>query len=117
MAAFAAEHFLPAEGCDVDLVPRQVVGEHRAGCVGEGEPLAVVRDPVAVRHAHAAGGAVPGEENVVRPADMCQVGKLAAVGADDGRIELTLLRRLGDPTFAEAYPTERREVPDRKSAG
>src|SRR3546814_1478128 len=91
--------------CSSDLV----VGEHRAGCVGEGESLAVVRDPVAVRHAHAAGGPVPGEENVVRPVDLRQIGKLAVVGADDGGIELELLRRIGDPTFAEAFPSERRD--------
>ena len=52
-AAFAAEHLLPAVGGDIELVPRQVVGEDRAGRVGEAQPFAIVGDPVAVRHANA----------------------------------------------------------------
>ena len=32
--ALAAEHLLPTEGGDIDSVPRQVIGEHRAGRVG-----------------------------------------------------------------------------------
>src|SRR3546814_19932736 len=35
VTALAAEHFLPAEGRNVDLVPRQVISEHRAGRIGE----------------------------------------------------------------------------------
>ncbi|MBU2168351.1 MAG: SOS response-associated peptidase family protein, partial [Alphaproteobacteria bacterium] len=91
VSTLAAEHFLPAESRDVDLVPWQVVSEHGAGRVGEGQAFADVGDPVAVRNAHAAGGAVPGEQHVVRPVDGAQVGELAVVGADDGRVELQLL--------------------------
>eukprot|EP01136_Pigoraptor_vietnamica_P033668 Opistho-1_new@96758 len=108
VAAFTAEYFLPAEGRDVDLVPRQVVSEHRAGRVGEAQAPAVGGDPVAVRNADAARRAVPGEKHVVRPVDLAEVGKLAVIGADDGRIELELLRGVGDPALAEALPSERR---------
>src|SRR3546814_3968776 len=41
--------------------------------------------------------------------DVCSSDLLAVVGADDGGIELELLRRIGDPTFAEAFPSERRD--------
>src|SRR5690606_16836103 len=81
--AFAAEHLLPREGRDIDLVPGNVVGEHRAGRVGETEAFAVVRNPVAVRHAHAGGGTIPGEQHVVRPVDLAQIRNLAIVGAQD----------------------------------
>ena len=53
VAALAAEHLLPGEGRDIDLVPRNVVSEDAAGRVGEAQALAVSRDPVAVRHANA----------------------------------------------------------------
>ena len=33
---------------------------------------------------------------------------MAVVGADDGRVELKLLRGVGDPALAEALPSERR---------
>src|SRR3546814_9701009 len=58
VTALAAEHFLPAEGRNVDLVPRQVISEHRAGRIGEAKAGAVVGDPVAIGDANAAGGAV-----------------------------------------------------------
>ena len=35
MAALAAQHLLPGEGRDVDLGPVDVIGEYRAGRVGE----------------------------------------------------------------------------------
>lgn len=107
MRTLAAQHLLPREGRDIDLVPRQVIGEHRAGRVGEGQALAVVGDPVAVGHAHARGGAVPGEEDVVRPVDRIQVRDLAVIGAQDGGIELQLLDRVGHPALTEAFPGER----------
>src|SRR3546814_6209402 len=62
----------------------------------------------AVRHAHAAGGAVPGEEDVVRPVDLAQIRKLTVIGADHRGVELGLLGGIGDPTFTEALPSERR---------
>ena len=111
MPAFAAQRLLPAEGRDIDLVPVDVVGEHRAGRVGEAQALAVVRNPVAVGNAHARGGAVPGEQHVVRPVDLAEVGKLAVIGADDGRVELQLLDRIGHPAFAEALPGEAGDRP------
>src|SRR3546814_14256452 len=59
--------------------------------------------------ANAAGGAVPGEQDVVRPVDLGQVGKLAVIGAEDRRVELELLGGIGDPAFAEALPRQRRD--------
>ncbi len=104
--ALAAEHLLPRESGDIDLVPRQIVGEHRAGRVGEAEAGAVVRDPRAVGHAYAAGGAVPGKQHVMAPVDIGEIGQLAIVGADDVRVELQLLDRVGDPALAEAFPRD-----------
>ncbi|MCY1171992.1 hypothetical protein D9M73_121180 [compost metagenome] len=105
--AFAAQHFLPGEGGDVDLGPVNVIREHRAGRVGEAEAFARVGDPVGIGHAHARGGAVPGEQNVVRPVDRVQIGQLAVIGAQHGGIDLELLDRVGHPAFAEAFPGER----------
>ena len=78
--ALAAQHLLPGPGDDIELVPRQVHGEHGRGRVADRQALAVVGDPVAVRHPHARGRAVPGEDDVVRPVDRAEVGELA-VGA------------------------------------
>src|SRR3546814_16430757 len=39
---------------------------------------------------------------------LCQVGKLAVIGAEDRRVELELLGGIGDPAFAEALPRQRR---------
>ncbi len=71
--AFAAEHLLPGEGRDIDLFPRQMIGEHSARCVGEGQAFAVVRDPVAIGHANPRSRSVPGEQDVVRPVDLVEV--------------------------------------------
>ncbi len=106
MRAFAAEHFLPAEGRDVDLVPWQVIGEHRARRVGKAQSRAVFGDPVAIGHAHAARRAVPGEQYVIRPVDCRQIGQIAIIGTDHCGIDPELLHRVGHPAFAEAFPGE-----------
>src|SRR3546814_3558499 len=54
--ALAPQHLLPREGGDIDLVPRQVVGEHRAGRIGEAQSFAVGGDPFAIGDARAGGG-------------------------------------------------------------
>uniref|UniRef100_A0A0N4ZM82 LigA n=1 Tax=Parastrongyloides trichosuri TaxID=131310 RepID=A0A0N4ZM82_PARTI len=56
-ARLAAQRLLEAEGGHIQLVPRQVHRERRRGRVADGQPLAVVGDPVGVRHAHARGPA------------------------------------------------------------
>jgi hypothetical protein len=104
MAALAAQNLLPREGRDVDLGPVDVIGEHGAGGVGEGQALAVGRDPFGVGNAHAAGGAVPGEQNVARPVDLVQIGELTIIGADHRGVQLELLHHIGDPAFAKAFP-------------
>src|SRR3546814_17383713 len=40
---------------------------------------------------------------------LCQVGKLALIGAEDRRVELELLGGIGDPASAEALPRPRRD--------
>ena len=68
-------------------------------------PFAVGGDPVAVRHAHAGGGAVPGEHHVGGEIDLRQIGQLAVRRLEDGDVlELELLLDVGDPAFAEAFP-------------
>ena len=44
--------------------------EGRRGGVADGQALAVGGDPVAIRHAHARGGAVPGEDHVAVEIDL-----------------------------------------------
>src|SRR3546814_7097920 len=65
------------------------------------------------------GGAVPGEQHVIRPIDAVEIGNPAVIGAQHVRFELQLLDRVGDPTFTEAFPRQRgdaaRAQQDRKS--
>ena len=106
MAALATERLLPGEGGDIDLVPVDVLGERARGSIGEGQTFAVGGNPVAIGDADAARGSVPGEQNVGRPVDLAQIGKLAIVGPKDGRVQFELLDRVGDPSFAEAFPSQ-----------
>jgi hypothetical protein len=73
VTAFAAQHLLPGERGDVDLVPRNVIGEHAAGGVGESQAFAISRDPFAVGNADARSRAVPGEQDVVGPVDLVEI--------------------------------------------
>src|SRR5690606_36165602 len=97
------------EVCYVALVPRHVVSKNRAGCVSKAQTFTVICNPVTVRNANARGGAVLGEQNVVRPIDLSQIGKLAVVCTDDSRIKLQLLGRIGDLTITEAFPSQSRD--------
>ena len=68
-------------------------------------PCAVGGDPVAVRHAHAGGGAVPGEDHVGRKIDLGEIGQFAVRRAQHRDVlQLELLFDVGDPAFAEAFP-------------
>ncbi len=60
----AAQHLLPGERDHIELGPIERLREGGRGRVADGQALAVGGDPVAVRHAHAGGGAVPGEDDV-----------------------------------------------------
>src|SRR3546814_10924159 len=77
VTAFAAKHFLPAIGDDIELVPRHVHREPGRCRVGEYQALAIVADPLAIGNAHARGGAVPGDADVLFLIDAGQVGQLA----------------------------------------
>ena len=102
----AAERLLPAEGADIDLRPVDVLREGRRGRVADGEAGAVGGDPVGVGHAHAAGRAVPGEDDVARRIDPAEVADLAIIGGADFGIELQLLGDVGHPAGAEALPRQ-----------
>ena len=100
---FAAQHLLPGEGDDIQLVPGQVHGEGGRGGVADGQAFAVGGDPVAIGHFHAAGGAVPQKDHVAVPAGL-QLGKLAIGRLAHLGLEFQLLDRVGDPVFAETFP-------------
>ena len=70
-------------------------------------PLRSARDPIAVRHAHAGGRAVPGEHHVAVEIDLDEIGQLA-VRRDQRAdvLELELLDDVGDPVAAERLPGE-----------
>ena len=72
-ARFAAERLLPGEGHDIELRPVELLREGGRGGVGDGQALAVGGDPVAIGHAHAGGGAVPGEDHVMVEIDRAEV--------------------------------------------
>ena len=82
------------------------LGEGRRGRVADGQAGAVGGDPVGVRHADAAGRAVPGEDHVAGRIDAAEVGDLAVVGGADVGVELQLLDDIGHPACAEAFPGE-----------
>ena len=68
--ALAAQHLLPGEGDDIELVEIEVLREGGRGRVADGQALAVGRNEVGVRHAHARGRAVPGEDHVAVEIDL-----------------------------------------------
>ena len=103
--ALAAQRLLPGEGDDIELGPVEPLREGGRGGVADGEACAVGGDPVAVRHAHAGGGAVPGEHHVGGEIDFVQIGQVAIGRLEDGDVlELELLGDVADPAFAEAFP-------------
>ena len=78
------------------------------GGVAEGQAFAVGRNPVGIRHAHARGGAVPGEADIAIPGvNLAKVRQFAIGGGDRLAIgELELLDRIRHPTFTEALPRD-----------
>ncbi len=105
MRALAAQHLLPGEGDDVELGEIEVLREGGRSGVADRQALAAGRDEVGVRHAHARGRAVPGEDHVTVEIDRGKVGKKAIVGGDlAGAGELQLLHDVRDPARTEAFP-------------
>ncbi|KAJ8515355.1 hypothetical protein ON010_g18569 [Phytophthora cinnamomi] len=105
VAALATEHLLPAERAHVDLVPRHLHGECSRRGVIEDQTLAVVRDPVGVGHAHAAGGAVPREQHVVVAIHLREVRDLAERRTELPHVvKLELRGHVLEPLLAERLP-------------
>ena len=69
-------------------------------------PCAVGRDPVAIGHAHARGGAVPREDHVVRPVDRAADRAARRSRPQDVRRQLQFLRDVAGPFAAEAFPRQ-----------
>ena len=64
VGAFAPQHLLPGPGDDIELRPGQIHGEDRGGRIADDQTVMGLRNPFPVGHAHARGGAVPGEDHV-----------------------------------------------------
>ena len=89
------------------LVPRHVLREDGRGGIADRQALAVGRDGDVGGHAHAGGGAVGGEDNVVVEVHLGEVGQLAVVALHVGHVlELELLRDVGVPVAAEALKVD-----------
>ena len=107
MRAFAAEHFLPRERDDIELVPRQWHRKSGRGRIADREPGAIVGNPVPIGQLDARGRAVPHENDVARKIDNVQIGQFA-VGRDELAciINAQYIEDVGDPLGAETLPGE-----------
>ena len=107
MAALAAKPLLEAEGNDIELVPRHLHGEAGRGGITDRQPGTVIRNPVAVRHLDARGGAVPRKHDIMLEIHLRQVGKRAIGRLMAGQvIQLQLGKRVLHPGLAERLPAE-----------
>ncbi len=107
MRAFPAQHFLPGPGDHIQLVPRNVHREDGRGGVADGESGPVRGDPVAVGNPHAGSGSVPGEDDVVRPVHLVQIGELAVIGLEDAQVfQLELVLAVAGPAAAKTLPCQ-----------
>ena len=68
------------------LSQASVLREGGRGRVADRQPFAVGGDPVAVRHAHAGGRAVPGEDDVALEIDLGEIGQLAVGRFEDAHV-------------------------------
>ncbi len=105
MRRFAAQHLLPREGRHIQLVPRQVHRKGRRGGIAERQTRAVSGDRIAIGHAHAGGGAVPCEADVVVIVQRGHVDDLAVFGGVNLRFDFQLFDHIGDPACAEGFPS------------
>ncbi len=107
MRRLPAQHFLPGPGDNIEFFPRQFHREHGGGRIANGEALAVLGDPVTVRHPHAGGRAVPGEDDIAGPVGRGKVGNFAIAGGNHlGIFKLELLDDIRRPTRTEAFPRQ-----------
>ena len=104
----------PSAFCQLK-VPTSIFAQSMS-CAKAAEVASQIERPVrsaaiqsAFGHPHAAGRAVPGEDDVARRIDARQGPQICAIigGADFG-IELELLGDVGDPAGAEALPRQHR---------
>ena len=104
---FAAEHLLPGEGDDVELLPVEVLRKGRRGRVTECQSLTMSGNPIAVRNANAGGCAIPGKDDIVLEIDLGEIGQRAIGRFQDARArDLELLCDVRRPVLAEGLPHE-----------
>ena len=107
MLGLAAEHLLPGEGGGIELLPGDLLREHRRGRIADGQAGAIVSDPIGIGHTHPRGGAVPGEHHVAVAIDLGEIGQFAIRRKQRAYIfELELLDDIGDPIARERFPRE-----------
>ena len=104
----AAQHLLPGPADHIELGPWQIHGKGGRGRIAQGESLAVVLDPAAVRDAHPRGGAVPAEHHVAVAIDLSKVGQLSCP---------TWLRSIGTATRCSAGTGRPRACASRTATG
>lgn len=80
MGTLPTKTLLPRVSEHVDLAPVDVHSEGSRGSITDGETRAIVRDPVCVGDPDTCCRAVPCEDDVIVPIDVCQVGKFAEFG-------------------------------------
>ena len=105
MRALAAQRLLPGEGGDIEFFEVEPLGEGGRSRVANGEALAIGRNETAVRHAHARGRAVPGEDHVAVEIDLRQIRQCAVARLEPANVgELELLDDVGHPAGTKTFP-------------
>ena len=103
MRRLAAKRLLPGPGDHIEPIPGQVHGEGGRCRVADYQALATPQ-PRTVGKAHAGGGAVPGEHDVMRRVDRVEVGQAAVAGVQGADIrQVQMLRDVGGPQRGEAF--------------
>ena len=106
MRAFATHHLLPAEGGDIELVPRQILRKGGGCRVAKRQPRTVTGDHVAMRHSYAGCCPVPSETDVMvvvqrRHIDDFAVRRFMHSGGD-----FQLFDCIRNPASAKAFPSD-----------
>ena len=107
MATFATQHFLPGIGHHIQLAPGHVHGKHGAGGITHRQPRTVGRNPVAVGHLDARGGAVPHKHHVVVKVDFAQLGDVTVIRFAVVHVgQFELFDDIGHPPGAKRLPLQ-----------